>query len=390
MLLSRARFAYVAYVVVALGFRPPERLFAQTAADSAAVLLDAARGLEREGRAAASRELLRYIGRRYPATTAALAADSLLRALPQLATTSTGHTGYVLFNTVYGAFLGAAIPAAFGAESAAPYGAGLLVGAPLGFLASRAYARAKIRTGGQAGIATLATYWGTWQGVGWQQVFNIGEEEVCGDGFCYTQTSDRAPWAAMVVGGLAGLGVGLATATGKDIPSGTSTMVSASALWTSWFGLAGAIIGGAEDDDDILAAVLLSGNVGLLAGIPAARAWRPSSSRVRLISAAGLAGALAGFGIDLLAEVDDDATAFAIPAVASAIGLIASARATRDRDEPDGAGGSAPVSGALLELRDGLRLGMPLPQPQLAKLRDHEGRQRTRAGVRLDLLRASF
>ena len=57
---------------------------------------------------------------------------------------------------LYGAFLGAAIPAALGADDPEGYGAGLLVGAPLGFFASRAYAKNPAITDGQAGSRTPA------------------------------------------------------------------------------------------------------------------------------------------------------------------------------------------------------------------------------------------
>jgi hypothetical protein len=50
-------------------------------------------------------------------------------------------------------------------------------------------------TDGQAGIIQFGSFWGTWQGFGWQSVLDIGEEEFCDVDVCYTSDSDTAPWA---------------------------------------------------------------------------------------------------------------------------------------------------------------------------------------------------
>ena len=180
----------------------------QTAADSAQVLLDAARLLQRQGYLDLAREVLRIAATRYPDTAAGLEASRESSRLPAGQVTGFSRTGFFLYNTLYGGFLGVAIPAAFGADGPEAYGAGLLIGAPLGFFASRAYARGRNLTDGQAGIIDFASFWGTWQGFGWRAVFNIGEEEICEIDYCYTNGSDTAPWAAGVIGGLTGLGAG--------------------------------------------------------------------------------------------------------------------------------------------------------------------------------------
>lgn len=359
---------------------------AQTRADSAAVLLEAARTLQGEGRGAAARELFRFIERRYPDTPAALEARSRLRALPRQSELGTGRTGFLLFNTLYGAFLGVAVPAAAGADDEAPYGAGLLLGAPLGFFGARAFAARHIRTSGQAAAASFATIWGTWQGLGWQQVLDVGDREVCNGFGCYTESSSTAPWVAMVVGGLAGLGTGWALAASRQVANGTASLVSHSSFWASWFGLA---LGRAADldDDNLFAAVLLAGDAGLLASLPASRAWQPSPSRVRLITAAGLAGGLAGFGIDLLADVDDDRTALGVAAGTSALGLLLGAALTHDRDDLDQPSGDVT---ALVSLRDGISLALPLPVPGTVRLADRIGRTRLRPAARLLLFSATF
>lgn len=359
---------------------------AQTRADSAAVLLEAARTLQGEGRGAAARELFRFIERRYPDTPAALEARSRLRALPRQSELGTGRTGFLLFNTLYGAFLGVAVPAAAGADDEAPFGAGLLLGAPLGFFGARAFAARHIRTSGQAGVASFATIWGTWQGLGWQRILDVGDRKVCNEFGCYTESSSTAPWVAMVVGGLAGLGTGWALAATRTVANGTASLVSHSSFWASWFGLAVGRVADLEDDN-LLAAVLLAGNAGLLTSLPASQAWQPSPSRIRLITAAGLAGGLAGFGIDLLADVDDDRTALGVAAGASALGLLLGAALTHDRDDLDQVSGDVT---ALVSLRDGVGLALPLPVPGVVRLSDRIGRTRLRPAARILVFSATF
>jgi hypothetical protein len=358
---------------------------AQSPADSAGIVLDAAKALAREGHTDAARQLFLLIRARYAATPAARTADSLLATLRTQAGASrgsTGRTGFVLFHTLYAGFLGVAIPAAFGADGSEPYGAGLLIGAPLGYFGSRAFARARISMPGQAGIASFATTWGTWQALAVQQLLDLGETEFCDSFGCYTSDSDTAPWAAMVIGGLAGLGTGLALAS-RPILSGTAGLISHSSFWGSWFGVSlGAVLG--AEGDGLIGATLIGGNAALLLAIPAAKAWRPTSSRVRLTTAAGIAGGLAGFGIDLLASVDDDRASFAIPAATSALGLLAGALATRNQRDAD----EGDPGGALLTLHDRLRLNVPLPMP--AAIPTGERVWRWRPGVRISLFHAEF
>ena len=356
-----------------------------TAADTAAVILNTARRLEREGRRETARDLFRFLRLRYLGTPAAAEAETFLNAMPRVATSGTGRTGFVLFNTLYGGFLGVAIPAAFGAAGSEPYGLGLLLGAPLGYFGSRAFSKDRFKSAGQAGLASFATTWGTWQGLAIQQAAGIGEQKVCGDFGCYSNGSDTAPWAAMVVGGLAGLTTGWALASAKEIPPGTSTLISHAAFWGSWFGVSVGRASGLRDND-LLWSTLITGNATLLAAIPAAAKWRPSSSRVRLITAGGVAGALVGFGVDLLTSVNGPDAVLAIPAAGSALGLIVGAVATANRRDFDTSldDGSVP-SGALVDATNGFKINMPLPQPTVFRVLDRNGEWKRKAGVQLVL-----
>lgn len=356
---------------------------AQTPADTAAVILDVARNLERQGRAEAARELFRYLHSRYGTTPAARTADSLLRALPSVAGIGTGRTGFVTFNTLYGGFLGVAVAGALNAQGSEAYGVGLLVGAPAGFFVSRAFARKHFRSSGQAGMASFATIWGTWQGLGLQQILTSDCVNGC------SSSHDAAPWRAMVAGGLAGIGVGWAIAATKEIRPGTASLISHSAFWGTWYGLAVGEMANLSDDG-LLSATLIAGNVALLAAIPAAKSWRPTSSRIQLITAGGLAGGLAGFGIDLIAKPDDDRVVSAIPAATSALGLLVGALTTRNQRDLDSPERSEGPAAALVTWREGLRFSPVAPEPARFQVVDPRGGSRWVLGTRLRLFDASF
>ena len=139
-----------------------------------------------------------------------------------------------------------------------------------------------------------------------------------------------------------------------------------------------------------LAAAVLGGDAALLGAAAAAPVWRLSRERARLISIAGLAGGLAGGGVDLLLRVDNDKVAVAIPMAGAAAGLLLGAASTRsmpaDALAPGRSGGYDP-GGALLGVRDGrLSLGVPAPAPVL--LRDRTGAPTT--AVHVPLLSARF
>jgi lipopolysaccharide export system permease protein len=112
-----------------------QHLEAQTTrADSAAILLEATRRLELEGESDAARELLDLIVRHFPGSPAAIEAETMLSASQTRETETSGRASLIAFSTLYGAWLGVAVPAAMGANEPEPYGAGLLIGAPLGIM----------------------------------------------------------------------------------------------------------------------------------------------------------------------------------------------------------------------------------------------------------------
>ncbi len=359
----------------------------QTPADTAAVILDVARQLRLEGATTTAEELLEYIIQRYPGTPAAAQARELLAALLGTLEERDGRVQFIVWNTLFFTWLGLATPAALGADEPEPFGAGLLVGAPTGYLASRAFVRNRPVSSGQAGAYTLSTVWGTWQAIGWRAVLEIGNEEFCGDFGCHTETPTEAPWVAAVIGGLAGMGTGL-WLSNKHIPTGDMALVDHGAFWGTWYGLALGIILDKEDDS-LLAFTLLGGDAGLLAAIPAARAWRPTRGQVRLASVAGLAGGVAGMGIDLIVQPDDKETAVAIPTATATVGLIVGALTVRGKGRRD-AGSSPDFREALLNVGDDIAVGFPLPFADALPSLDEHGRRRLRPALSVNLLSASF
>lgn len=365
---------------------------AQTRADSAAVLLATALRFADEGADDVAEALFDLILQRYGDTEAASRLATLRDTSP--AFSRGGRAELQVWGTLYGAWLGVAVPLIASADEPEPYGIGLLLGAPAGFFASRAYARSRPISVGQARAITLGGTWGTWQGLGWAKVFDLGAEtqDICLDpGICYeAETGDDTEEvvAAAVAGGIAGIVIG-ALISHKPISPGLATTVNFGALWGTAYGLAGGVIAADAKDDELLVWALLGGNAGLLTTAIFGPTWQLSRPRARLISLSGLIGAIGGFGIDLLAQPDDDAVIIGIPALTSLAGLAFGAWSTRNYDADRGRGGDGGAfGGALLQLENGeWQAGMPLPFPTTLR---NERTGRPEAALHVPLLRARF
>jgi|SRR5688572_10579695 len=363
---------------------------AQTRADSAAVLLNAAERLRQQGDGAAARAVLELITRDYADTPAAAQVEAMLAAVRRMpAAERPGRTELLIFGATYGAWLGVAVPIILNADDEAAFGVGLLAGAPAGFFAARSYTRSRPLTEGQARAITFGGTFGTWQGFGWAEVLDVGDQdEFCApETPCFDVDSDsdiRARTAAAVVGGLTGIGVGAAIA-GKPITAGTSTAVTHGGLWGTWFGWALSFLAGTDETDGHVASALIGGDVALITtGLMAPR-WQLSESRARLISIAGVIGGLAGGGLMLIVQPEDERSAVAFPLIGSALGLGLGAHWTRGQDgraeNRNDAGG-----GALLNLDQG-SWALDLPEPSLRL--ERTGRT-AGAAVYVPLLQARF
>jgi hypothetical protein len=356
----------------------PRDAAAQTRADSAAILLATAQQFEVAGRLEVADALFDHILGRFGDTAAADEVRRVRAVRPRTAGERSGRVELQVFGTLYGAWLGLAVPLMFEADGPEPYGLGLLLGTPAGFLLSRAYARAHQLTEGQARAISWGGIWGSWQGIGWANALDVGS----GDG----SVDERV--GVMIGGGLAGIGIGAYLAR-KPITAGKATAVSFGGLWGTWFGFGLAML--AERDEDLLDASLIGGNLGLIgtAFLAPPDIGRP---RARLISIAGVLGGIAGGGVSLLLSPDDDRIAILPPLVGSLAGLAIGASTTRETDVGGGGGrdGGGDDAGALFEVRDGrIGLGMPLPYPTLLRI-ERAGQAAWRPAAGVTLLRARF
>jgi hypothetical protein len=260
-----------------------------------------------------------------------------------------------------------------------------VLGGPFGFLAGAGLARSRELTDTQSRAITFGGTWGTWQGYGWANVLDWGELDpsTC-DPLTGCRGEDRSTerrFAGMVLGGVAGIATGAALSR-RDLAPGDMAMASFGALWGTWFGLAGGIIARAEDDN-LLASALLAGDGGLLATALLAPGWHVSRNRARLISIAGVIGGVAGAGVDLIVQPDDERTAIAIPLATSIVGLaigVATTRGIAARSVPD----TGPDA-ALLQIEGGrVSSGVPMPVTRVVPVVRHGRRTReVVAGVTL-------
>ena len=378
--------AMVVGITPALGQDAPP---APARADSAAIVLDVARQADREGRKDLAQYLLRLITDRFPGTPAADTAHTEVQLLQRATSRQSGTATLAAWGALYGAWLGIAVPVSLGAEGPSPIGAGILAGIPIGFFGGRAYARSAGLSAGQARAIGFASIFGSLQALGWRDVFGIGDhvETICGQFGCFESggTSERAPFAAAIIGGLAGIGTTAVLARSREMSTGTIAAVQWGSLWGSWFGAASAILFDAQGDDAVLTWAL-SGSAGatIVAATQAFR-WNLPTSRPWLVSAAGIAGLVTGVGADLLFQIDDEQSVILPPLAGSIAGLIVGIHATRPRAGA-GLGLRESDSGSLVEWGPGgLAFGTPVLTPVAQRVPTRSGGVAWRPAVRIPL-----
>ncbi len=370
----------------------PANSIAQTSrSDSANVLLHIAGELRDAGASARARVLIEVLIERYGETQAARLAADMLAALPSQDESESGMVELVAWHTLFGTAVGALVPAAFGLEGSEPYGAGILLGGPLGFFGSHGLARARPITSGQALAIDFGSMWGMIQGPMIRDWLNIGEREQCfptGSGtFCQEETPDEAVPAAMLVGGLSGLVIASLVVPTRPISTSTGLSMIFGSHWGLYFGFLAAVLVNADEGEGEIPFMLLGGNGLALAaalGMPKL-GWSPS--RVWLVHLGGLMGVAAGFGVGALTDPDSEFAGATIMTVGGLMGLGLGVAVTR-ADERRGIGPGPAMSGALFNVRnDRVQLGVPLPMPSLVPSRNGDG---SSLGLRFSLLKGTF
>jgi len=227
-----------------------------------------------------------------------------------------GRTNLLIFSGYYGVWLGIATPMALNASSEKAYAAGLLIGAPASVLLTHELTKSANMSVGRATMITLGGHLGTWQGLGWSGIADWEAEGVVGMG---------------ELAGLVGIGAAAYLTSQYDFSEGHAALTSAGLEWGAWFGFVFAMIAD-HKDDQVLRDMLIGSDLFVLTTGLTTRNVQMSNTRVRLINLAGVMGAVFGFGLNLLLEVDDTATAFGIAGLGSVGGAIIGKNLTRNFD----------------------------------------------------------
>lgn len=227
-----------------------------------------------------------------------------------------GRTELLVFSGYYGLWLGIATPIAARADNAAAVGLPLLVIPTASVLITGAATRTVNVSDGRAGMIILGGHLGTWQGLGWATV------------------ADRKGYESVRIGALAGLvGIGASTVLtgGGAYTPGHAEIANAGLPWGAWLGAVAGVLADHEGDD-VLRDMLIGSNLGVAGCVVAGRDSPASRARVRLCTMAGVLGAVGGFALDLIFEVDDAKTAMGMMAAGSLAGLYVGWRATASVD----------------------------------------------------------
>lgn len=362
-------FCKVLLTFAILAIVGPRPISAQiTPADSAAVLLGAADDFDRGGEAELAWALYRHIVRNYPDTPAGRAALERLGEVggadEALAGSRIaeppGDTELKVFSTLYGLWVGTTVPLALGLQRPGAYGAGLLLGGPGGYFSGRAFAQSHRISLGQARAISLGGTWGAWQGMAWAQALDLGADR-------RGSPSGEAVVRLALVGGAVGI-LGGALASNGGIRSGTASSAAYGTSWGVWFGAASSVLLGLDENRTWVTTVM-AGNAGLIAGTMVGSRRSISTSRARLITAAGVIGGFGGFGLALIFPLDTDRHWIVPPLAGSIAGLALGAATIKDdrTDPPVSANGAAAAlspTGALLSRTGGSwSLAAPAPSP---------------------------
>jgi hypothetical protein len=317
-------------ILVSVLFSPPSA--AATEVNPAAHLYETAFRLIVEGDYSEAYDRLNEVIDRYPNTVYAQVAENRRQRLEQLNLPSirrkkidqSGRVGTVVFSTLYSTWLGIGtarlVDETDGAKTIA---GGMMIGAPTGLLTSLVVTRNARLTRGQSTLINSSGSWGTWQGLGWAIL--ISEDD-----------GEKPLIGGAMIGGLSGI---LATSviTRKIDPSlGDMAIINYGALWGTWLSVTAGKVAGLPDGDELLAWMLIGGNLGATAMASLSSKIDITPARAHWINLGGLIGTIVASGIVMIIAESDisESAAFGTLMVGGIAGLIAGIYNTRHIPPP--------------------------------------------------------
>ena len=300
-----------------------------------------------------------------------------------------GEREFTTMSTVFGAGLGIAVPLAMGAEASKRlYGAGILVGAPIGFFGARAITRSRPMSRGQAGAISWGGYWGGLQGYLLATVVDPAPDDPL------KSASTETAAAAVIAGSALGLAGGLLAAR-RDVSHRTASAAMMGSVWGNWFGAASWKLLGEDRGWSRAGYLALVGNAGLVGGAVVGNRLDLTESQSRWIHLSGFVGALAGGGFERATRGDGEPATFTYALPGSVLGLAVGAvlahkyGAVDEADLGAEAAESLPAPGALLSRSEG-SWSLSAPLPSLAREPALRPDGRDALVWKIPLLRARF
>jgi len=256
----------------------------------------------------------------FPGTAAAQQAKALRDSLMTLppAQDQSGRVGVVVFSTLYGTWLGVALPVIAEADDPKAFVASMMAGSTVGLVASLNATKNHPISEGRASLINFGGWFGTWQGIAWSKAFGV-------DG-------GRNVVTGAVVGGLTGLATSAVLTANKNIRPGYATLINFGGIWGTWFALCAAEITEVQGEEAEFGLIAAGGDIGILATAIAAKNTQMSRGRARLVNIAGVVGTVFGLGAAVLTEVEEAQTAFAIMGMGGLTGLLIGSAATKNYD----------------------------------------------------------
>ncbi len=277
-----------------------------------------------------------------------------------------GETDLTILSTAFGAGLGIAVPLAMGADASRKlYGAGIAVGAPIGFFGAKAITRSRPVSRGQAVAISWGGSWGGLQGYLLATAMDPAE----GGALKSASTEDAA--ASVIAGSALGLAGGLLAAR-QGISYRTANSAMMGSVWGNWFGVASWKLMGEDRGWSRSALLALAGNAGLVGGAIVGNRLKLTESQSRWINMSGYVGAVAAGGLERVTRGDGEPATLAYALPGSILGLAVGAVLARTRGGKDDtsanpqAGGSVDAPGALLS-RSGGAWSLSAPLPSLSR-----------------------